>query len=142
MNKPLLFSPLSLRGRHFCPAGQQHTDRYGYQVPFSRTIREHAGILSMAVGLIVHPDQAEQILQDGGADLIALAREMIYNPNWALDAARKMGVGAQSALVPPAGGWWLQKRAAAMPDLVTSTGHCAGRHQEPIAGRYEASEVL
>ncbi len=98
---------------------------YGYQVPFSRAIREQAGILSMAVGLIVHHNQAEQILQDGGADLIALAREMIYNPNWALDAARKMGVDAQFALVPPAGGWWLQKRAAAMPDLVTSTGHAA-----------------
>jgi 2,4-dienoyl-CoA reductase-like NADH-dependent reductase (Old Yellow Enzyme family) len=96
---------------------------YGYQVPFSRAIREQAGIMSMAVGLIVHHDQAEQILQDGGADLVALAREMLYNPNWALDAARKMGVDPNFASVPPAYGWWMQKRAQAMPELVTSTGH-------------------
>jgi 2,4-dienoyl-CoA reductase-like NADH-dependent reductase (Old Yellow Enzyme family) len=86
-------------------------------------IREQAGIMSMAVGLIVHHDQAEQILQDGGADLVALAREMLYNPNWALDAARKMGVDPNFASVPPAYGWWMQKRAQAMPALVTSTGH-------------------
>jgi 2,4-dienoyl-CoA reductase-like NADH-dependent reductase (Old Yellow Enzyme family) len=96
---------------------------YGYQVPFSRAIREQAGIMSMAVGLIVHHDHAEQILQDGGADLVALAREMLYNPNWALDAARKMGVDPNFATVPPAYGWWMQKRAQAMPALVTSTGH-------------------
>lgn len=95
---------------------------YGYQVPFSRRIRDEAGIKSMAVGLIVHHDQAEKILQEGGADLVALAREMLYNPNWALDAARKMGVDADFASVPPAYGWWMSKRASAMPALVTSTG--------------------
>jgi len=46
---------------------------------------------------------------------------MLYNPNWALDAARKMGVDVDFSIIPPAGGWWLQKRAAAMPGLLTST---------------------
>jgi len=42
--------------------------------------------MSMAVGLIVHADQAEQILQQGRANLIALARELLYNPigRWTL----------------------------------------------------------
>jgi len=46
----------------------------------------------MAVGLIVTCEQAEAILQEGRADLIALAREMLHNPNWAMDAALKMGL--------------------------------------------------
>lgn len=100
---------------------------YGYQVPFAHALREQAGVQTMAVGLIVHHDQAEAILRDGKADLIALAREMLYNPNWALDAACKMGLTDAFAMVPPAAGWWLQKRAQAMPSLVTST------HQGPGA---------
>ncbi|MCX7275150.1 MAG: NADH:flavin oxidoreductase/NADH oxidase [Burkholderiales bacterium] len=94
---------------------------YGYQVPFARAIRQQAGIGSMAVGLIVHHDQAEAILQSGDADLIALAREMLYNPNWAMDAAQKMGIDPGFAMVPDAYGWWLGKRAAAMPQLRPST---------------------
>jgi 2,4-dienoyl-CoA reductase-like NADH-dependent reductase (Old Yellow Enzyme family) len=94
---------------------------YGYQVPFAQTLREQAGIQTMAVGLNVHHEHAEAILQEGRADLIAIGREMLYNPNWALDAARKMGVDVDFSIIPPAGGWWLQKRAAAMPGLLTST---------------------
>ncbi|HOA94846.1 MAG TPA: NADH:flavin oxidoreductase/NADH oxidase [Quisquiliibacterium sp.] len=93
---------------------------YGYQVPFARAIKREAGVASMAVGLIVHHDQAERILQSGDADLIALAREMLYNPNWAMDAAQKMGLDG-FAMVPPAYGWWLGKRGASVPDLVPST---------------------
>jgi 2,4-dienoyl-CoA reductase-like NADH-dependent reductase (Old Yellow Enzyme family) len=99
---------------------------YGYQVPFAQTLREQAGIQTMAVGLIVHHEHAEAILQEGRADLIAIGREMLYNPNWALDAARKMGVDTDFSIIPPAGGWWLQKRAAAMPGLVTSTQPAPG----------------
>jgi 2,4-dienoyl-CoA reductase-like NADH-dependent reductase (Old Yellow Enzyme family) len=57
--------------------------------------------MTMAVGLIVHADQAERILQEGRADLIALAREMLYNPNWPMDAAQKLGLDKEFALVPP-----------------------------------------
>jgi len=94
---------------------------YGYQVPFARAIRREGGMASMAVGLIVHHDQAEAILQSGDADLVALAREMLHNPNWAMDAAIKMGVDPEFASVPAPYGWWLAKRAAAMPQLRTST---------------------
>lgn len=68
----------------------------------------------------MHPDQAEEILQQGRADLVALAREMLYNPNWPMDAALKLGVDG-FGLLSPAGGWWLDKRAQAVPDIEPST---------------------
>jgi len=75
----------------------------------------------MAVGLIVHADQAEAILQEGRADLVALARELLYNPNWPMDAARKLGVDKAFRLVPPAQAYWLGKRANSVKDVVPST---------------------
>jgi 2,4-dienoyl-CoA reductase-like NADH-dependent reductase (Old Yellow Enzyme family) len=93
---------------------------YGYQVPFARAIRREAGLRAMAVGLIVHAAQAEAILQAGDADLVALAREMLWNPNWAMDAAARLGVDPFEG-VPPQYGWWLARRVQAMPDLVAST---------------------
>lgn len=94
---------------------------YGYQVPYSEKVRREAEIATMAVGLIVHPSQAEGILQEGRADLVALAREMLYNPNWALDAARKLGADIGFEMVPPPYSWWLAKRAASVPNLRPST---------------------
>jgi 2,4-dienoyl-CoA reductase-like NADH-dependent reductase (Old Yellow Enzyme family) len=94
---------------------------YGYQVPYAERLRRDAGIMSMAVGLIVHADQAETILQEGRADLIALARELLYNPNWPMDAARKLGVEEAFASVPAAQAYWLAKRAQSVKDMVPST---------------------
>ena len=54
----------------------------------------------MAVGLIVHADQAEEILQKQKADLIAIAREAMHNPNWSIDAAQKLGVSSSYSLIP------------------------------------------
>ncbi|MCH9672771.1 MAG: NADH:flavin oxidoreductase/NADH oxidase [Gammaproteobacteria bacterium] len=93
---------------------------YGYQVPYAETLRRDAQMMSMAVGLIVHADQAESILQSGQADLIALAREMLYNPNWAMDAAQKLGVDAKFDTVPSAQAYWLAKRAG-VKTVVPST---------------------
>ena len=94
---------------------------YGYQVPYAERLRREAGIATMAVGLIVHADQAEGILQRGEADLIALARELLYNPNWPMDAAQKLGADPRFALVPPAQSYWLEKRARQVKELVPST---------------------
>ena len=94
---------------------------YGYQVPYADTLKRDAGIMTMAVGLIVHADQAEAILQAGQADLIALAREILYNPNWPLDAARKLGADSDFALVPPPMAYWLAKRAGSAKGVVPST---------------------
>lgn len=94
---------------------------YNYQTPFAEKLRREAGVATMAVGLIMHHEHAEAILQDGRADLVALGREMLYNPNWALDAAQKMGLDPNFDVIPPAAGWWLAKRAAAVPMLKPST---------------------
>ena len=94
---------------------------YGYQVPYAKKLRAEAGVMSMAVGLIVHADQAEAILQAGDADLIALAREALYNPNWAMDAAQKLGVDREFESVPSAQAYWLAKRAGSVKSIVPST---------------------
>jgi 2,4-dienoyl-CoA reductase-like NADH-dependent reductase (Old Yellow Enzyme family) len=64
----------------------------GYQTPFSAMIRKMAGIATGAVGLIVNPHQAEQIVATGQADVIFMAREMLRNPYWPLHAAKVLGV--------------------------------------------------
>jgi len=94
---------------------------YGYQVPYAEAIRNEAKIMTMAVGLIVHAEQAERVLQQGRADLIALAREMLYNPSWTMDAAQKLGFDPGFELVPPPYRYWLARRAATVPELRPST---------------------
>jgi 2,4-dienoyl-CoA reductase-like NADH-dependent reductase (Old Yellow Enzyme family) len=95
--------------------------RYGYQVKYAQAVRRDAGVKSMAVGLIVHADQAEAILRDGGADLVALGREFMVNPNWPLDAALKLGVDAPYAQLPPVFGHYLARRQRAFAGLRNST---------------------
>ena len=85
------------------------------------TRRTGTGLALAGRGLIVHADQAEAILREGRADLIALARELLYNPNWPMDAARKLGVDQDFASVPPAQAYWLAKRAQAVKTVVPST---------------------
>jgi 2,4-dienoyl-CoA reductase-like NADH-dependent reductase (Old Yellow Enzyme family) len=75
-------------------------DRYGYQVDYARQLRSGTGIATMAVGHIIHARQAEAILQEGAADIIALGREMLYNPNWPVDAAQKLGEDPDFELLP------------------------------------------
>jgi 2,4-dienoyl-CoA reductase-like NADH-dependent reductase (Old Yellow Enzyme family) len=65
--------------------------RPGYQVPFAERIRLEAGIATGAVGLITEPEQANQIVASGQADLVLLAREMLRDPYWPLHAARRLG---------------------------------------------------
>lgn len=62
----------------------------GYQVEFAAQVRRQANIATMAVGLITRANQAEQILREGRADLVALARELIWDPNWPARAAREL----------------------------------------------------
>ena len=82
----------------------------GYQVPYAERVRADASIMSCAVGLITEPQQAEDILERGQADLIALARELMYNPNWPVHAARALGHEGYLDLLPPAYAWWLKRR--------------------------------
>ena len=66
----------------------------GYQVPFSARIRREAGIATGAVGLITRAAQAEQIVADGEADVVLLARELLRDPYFPLRAARELGAEA------------------------------------------------
>ncbi|MBN8477527.1 MAG: NADH:flavin oxidoreductase/NADH oxidase [Burkholderiales bacterium] len=63
----------------------------GYQVPYAEAIRRATGIRTAAVGLITEPRQAEAILADGRADLVGLARRMLYEPRWPWHAAVELG---------------------------------------------------
>lgn len=63
----------------------------GYQVPFAEKIRKETGILTGAVGLITEAAHAEEILQQGKADMILMARESLRDPYWPLSAAQQLG---------------------------------------------------
>lgn len=63
----------------------------GYQVAFSEAIRKASGLPTMAVGLITRPEQAEAILAEGKADMIAIARALLHDPMWAWRAADALG---------------------------------------------------
>ncbi len=67
----------------------------GYQVPFSSTIRNEAGIATTAVGLITDAVQAEQIVAHGHADSVSLARALLRDPYWPLHAAAQLGVNVE-----------------------------------------------
>lgn len=67
----------------------------GYQVPFAEKIRKETGILTSAVGMITSAQQAEEILQNGQADLIFLARQALRDPYFPLHAAKELGVDVE-----------------------------------------------
>ena len=69
----------------------------GYQLPFAERIRAATGITTRAVGLITEPHQAEQILERGQADLIAIARGFLDDPRWGWHAADALGATAHFA---------------------------------------------
>jgi 2,4-dienoyl-CoA reductase-like NADH-dependent reductase (Old Yellow Enzyme family) len=66
----------------------------GYQVPLAHQIRQATGAVTRAVGLITDPQQAEQILAAGSADMIALARAFLDDPRWGWRAADVLGAKA------------------------------------------------
>ncbi|MEA2867188.1 MAG: hypothetical protein QOE39_1903 [Bradyrhizobium sp.] len=63
----------------------------GYQVPFAQAMKEATGLTTMAVGLITDAKQAEDIVASGKADMVALARGMLYDPRWGWHAAAALG---------------------------------------------------
>jgi len=83
----------------------------GFQVPYAEAVRRDADIKTQAVGLITHPRQAEDILQRGQADLIAIAREALNDPYWPHHAAAALGIDSGFASWPQQHGWWLVRRA-------------------------------
>jgi 2,4-dienoyl-CoA reductase-like NADH-dependent reductase (Old Yellow Enzyme family) len=83
----------------------------GFQVPYAERIRGEAGLMTQAVGLITHPLQAEEILREGRADLIAIGREALDDPHWPLHAVMTLGADPDYETWPKQYGWWLVRRA-------------------------------
>lgn len=84
--------------------------RRGHQVPYAAAIRAATDIPTMAVGAILDGPQAERILAEGKADLIAIGRAALHDPHWALHAAQALKADPDWALWPPSYGWWLRLR--------------------------------
>lgn len=90
---------------------------HGYQLALAGRVRREAAIATIGVGLMWDPQLIERSLAHGEMDLVALARELLDDPNWTLHAARLLGVDTEHRMWPPESGWWLEKRARALRKL-------------------------
>ncbi|MGF7135926.1 2,4-dienoyl-CoA reductase-like NADH-dependent reductase (Old Yellow Enzyme family) [Paraburkholderia sp. EB58] len=82
----------------------------GHQVPYAERIRRETGIATIAVGLITEPAQANQIIGDGSADLVAVARELLADPNFVYRAARSLGHPSPHDVLPRNFAFFLARR--------------------------------
>jgi len=83
----------------------------GFQVPFADRIQNETSLLSMAVGVIIEPQQAQNIIDSGKASFVALGREIMHDPFWPLRAALSLGVDPDYALWPKQYRWAVDRRA-------------------------------
>jgi 2,4-dienoyl-CoA reductase-like NADH-dependent reductase (Old Yellow Enzyme family) len=83
----------------------------GYQVPYAAAVRRQADLPTMAVGAILEPRQAEDILAAGDADLIAIGRQFIAEPHWLYRAALALDQPDPAAVLPRNYGFYLARRA-------------------------------
>ena len=108
----LVLSPLCMYSAKDGSALKSNLDRgLGFQVPYAYEIKKNSEIKTMAVGVIVDPKQAENILTDEKADLIAMGRELMYNPFWLLHAAQVLGVDPDFNLWPEQYKWGVNRRS-------------------------------
>ena len=82
----------------------------GFQVPFARRIKVDTGILTQAVGMVIDAHQAEEILETGSAELIAIGREALFDPYWPLHAQWILERDASFKDWHLRHGVWLEKR--------------------------------
>jgi 2,4-dienoyl-CoA reductase-like NADH-dependent reductase (Old Yellow Enzyme family) len=68
----------------------------GYQVHLAERVRDETGLSVMAVGMITEPKQAENIISAGRADMVALARGLLWNPHWPWQAAAELGASVDA----------------------------------------------
>jgi len=68
----------------------------GYQLPLAERVREGVGLPTIGVGLVTDPKQAEAVIRDGHADLVALARAMLFEPHWPWRAAAELGAQVEA----------------------------------------------
>lgn len=101
----------------------------GFHVPFSERIRREADVPTVAVGLIRDPGLAEEVLEKGQADLVAIGREALYRPNFLGETALALEGEPAWDLWPDQFGWWLKRRARIEKD-----GYGPRRDDKPEQG--------
>lgn len=69
----------------------------GYQLPFARAVRAACGLPTIGVGLITEAEQAEAAIAGGDADLVAVARAVLWNPRWPWHAAARLGAQIEAS---------------------------------------------
>ena len=89
----------------------------GFQVPFARQVKQQTGATTQAVGMIVDPHQAEEILASGSADLVAIGREALFDPYWPLHAQRALDQDPGFTDWPLRYRVWLEKRQLFLDSL-------------------------
>ncbi len=97
-------------------AGGNIARGFGFQVPFAAQIRRDASMKTMAVGLITTPEHANEIVESGSADFVAIGREALMNPAWAMQAEVTLG-GMDFTLAPQQYQIWLAKREPVLRKL-------------------------
>lgn len=84
--------------------------RPGYLVPYAEEIRRVAGVSTMAVGLIIESHQANDIIESGQADLVAMGRQLLDDPNFVFHAARELGHPQPFSVLPESYAFFLERR--------------------------------
>ncbi|WP_173930922.1 NADH:flavin oxidoreductase/NADH oxidase [Chelativorans sp. Marseille-P2723] len=99
----------------------------GYQVDYATALRRQVDIPTMAVGMIVDAVQADEIIRGGKADLVAIGRELLSNPNWPIGAAQSLGADPDWTLAPQVERHFLRRREDAWraAGVVLPKGHPA-----------------
>jgi 2,4-dienoyl-CoA reductase-like NADH-dependent reductase (Old Yellow Enzyme family) len=97
----------------------------GFQVPFAEALRREVGVPTVAVGLILTPEQAEAVVAEGRADIVAIGREFLADPNWANRTLTQLD-GSYDHW-PQEAGWWLDKRAAILRDYEREQGRAGSQ---------------
>jgi 2,4-dienoyl-CoA reductase-like NADH-dependent reductase (Old Yellow Enzyme family) len=82
----------------------------GYLVPYAHRVRHEAQIATMAVGLIVTGKQAEEAVAGGSADLVAIGRQLLEDPNFPYHAARELGHPRPLEVLPSSYAFFLERR--------------------------------
>lgn len=91
----------------------------GFQVPFAQAVKSATGVVTTTVGMITAAHQAEDIIAGGKADLVVIARGMLYDPRWAWHAAAELGASVDAP--PP---YW-RAPLAEFKNLFRNTTHGA-----------------
>lgn len=82
----------------------------GYLVPYARQVRKEGDIATMAVGLIVEPQQADAVIANGDADLVAMGRQLLAEPNFPYHAAQALQHPRPESVLPESYAFFLERR--------------------------------